>query len=63
MSATEDREVIRQSLHAHRRELRDAVEELKLAASSVADPRDPIRDNPVKWLLIGVAVGLWFGWR
>jgi hypothetical protein len=63
MSATEDREVIRQSLHEHQRELREAVEELKLAARSYADPRDPIREHPAKWLTAALAVGLWLGWR
>ena len=63
MSAAEEREVIRQSLEEHQRELRDAVEELKLAAKSYADPRDPIREQPGKWLVIGVAAGLWLGWR
>jgi ElaB/YqjD/DUF883 family membrane-anchored ribosome-binding protein len=63
MSASEDREVIRQSLHEHQRELREAVEELKLAARSYTDVRDPIRENPVKWLAAAFAVGLWLGWR
>lgn len=63
MSASEDREVIRQSLHEHQRELREAVEELKLAARSYADLRDPIRENPGKWLAAALAVGLWLGWR
>jgi hypothetical protein len=63
MSATEDREVIRQSLHEHQRELREAVEELKLAAISYADPRDTIRERPAKWLLAAFALGLFLGWR
>jgi ElaB/YqjD/DUF883 family membrane-anchored ribosome-binding protein len=63
MSATEDREVIRHSLHEHQRELREAVEELKIAAKSAADPRDPIRENPAKWLTAALVVGLWLGWR
>ncbi len=63
MAATEEREVIRQSLEEHQREFREAFEELKQAARSYADPRDPIRERPVRWLGIAAAVGLWLGWR
>jgi type VI protein secretion system component VasF len=63
MSAVEEREVIRQSLHEHQRELREAVHELKLAAASYASPRDPIREQPIKWMIAALALGLWLGWR
>ena len=63
MVASEEREVIRQSLHEHQREFREAVEELKLVALSHADPRDPIREQPARWIAIAVVVGLWLGWR
>lgn len=63
MAVTEDREVLRQSLQEHQREFREAFQELKLAARSYADPRDPIREHPVRWILVAVAVGVWLGWR
>ena len=37
--------------------------ELKEVARSYTDPRDPIRENPVRWLTIAAVVGLWLGWR
>jgi ElaB/YqjD/DUF883 family membrane-anchored ribosome-binding protein len=63
MAVTEERQVIRQSLEEHQRELRDAVTELRLAASAYTDVRDPIRERPFRWLAVGLAVGLFFGWR
>ena len=63
MAVTEEREVIRQSLEEHQREFREAFEELKLAARSAADPRDPIREHPVRWLVAGALAGLWLGSR
>ncbi len=63
MAASEEREAIQQSLHEHEREFREAFQELKLAARSVADPRDPIRAYPARWLVAGAVVGLWLGSR
>jgi ElaB/YqjD/DUF883 family membrane-anchored ribosome-binding protein len=63
MAVTEERQVLRQSLEEHKSELREAVTELKLAATSYADVRDPIRERPFRWLAVGVVVGLWLGWR
>ena len=63
MAATEEREVLRQSLEEHQREFREAFQELKLAARSMADVRDPIREHPVRWLGVAAAVGLWLGSR
>jgi len=63
MAATEEREVIRQSLQEHQREFREAFEELKLAARSYADVRDPIREHPARSIGIAVVIGLWLGWR
>jgi ElaB/YqjD/DUF883 family membrane-anchored ribosome-binding protein len=63
MAASEEREVLQQSLQEHQREFREAFQELKQSARAAADPRDPIREHPVRWMLIGAAVGLWFGWR
>jgi hypothetical protein len=54
---------IRQDMDVHRRELREAFDELRAAAKSWADPGDPIRDHPAAWLLGGAAFGLWLGWR
>ena len=63
MAEPEDRELLRQTLDEHRREFRMAVEELKGAARSLADPRDPIRDRPLLWLVGGLFGGFWLGWR
>ena len=63
MAATEDREVIRQSLEEHQREFREAFQELKQVARSYTDPRDPIREHPLKWMTAAAVFGLWLGWR
>lgn len=63
MGATEEKEVIRQSLEEHQREFREAFAELKQVARAYTDPRDPIRERPVRWLGIAAALGLWLGWR
>lgn len=63
MAATEERDVLRHSLEEHQREFRDAFQELKLAARSAADPRDPIREHPLRWLVAGAVAGLWLGSR
>jgi len=63
MAVTEERQVLRQSLEEHKSELREAVNELRLAASAYADVRDPIRERPLRWLAMGIAVGLFLGWR
>ena len=63
MAVTEEREHLRESLHEHQREFREAFEELKVAARAYADPRDPIREHPARWMGIAVLVGLWLGWR
>jgi len=63
MAVTEEREVLRQSLEEHQRELREAVTELRLPATADADVRDPIRERPFRWLAVAVAVGLFLGWR
>jgi ElaB/YqjD/DUF883 family membrane-anchored ribosome-binding protein len=63
MAAAEEREVLRQSLEERQREFREAFHELTKVARSYADPRDPIREHPFRWLALGVAAGLWLGWR
>jgi hypothetical protein len=54
---------IRQDMDVHRRELREAFDELRAAARSWADPGDPVRTHPAAWLLGAMAIGMWFGWR
>jgi hypothetical protein len=63
MAVAEEREVLKQSLEEHQREFREAFEELKQTARAYADPRDPIRERPARWLVIGLALGVWLGWR
>jgi len=63
MSEPESRAAIEQSLEVHQRELRVAFAELKNAAVTAASPRHPIREHPERWLLIGLGLGLWLGWR
>lgn len=63
MAAIEEREIVRQELEEHQRELRTAFAEIREVARAYTDPRDPIREHPVRWLLIGAGVGLWLGWR
>ena len=63
MNASEQREEIRHALEGHQREFRAAVAELKDAARSYANPRDPIRENPFRWMAIALVVGLFLGAR
>jgi hypothetical protein len=62
MPELEERQLLRQSIDEHRRELRLAVDELREAARSWT-PRDAVRERPLPWLLGGLLVGLWLGWR
>jgi hypothetical protein len=62
MARPEEREVLRQNLEGHKRELRLAVHELREAALGWPDPREHIREQPVRWLLGGLVLGLWLGW-
>ena len=63
MGAVEERELIRHALEDHRRDFRTAVQQLKEAARSATDPREPIRERPREWMLGAVALGLWLGWQ
>src|SRR4029077_14655527 len=63
MAVTEERQVLRQSLEEHQRDLREAVTELRLGPTPFRDRRDPIRERPFRWLAVGAVVGLWLGWR
>jgi len=63
MAVAEERELLRQSMDVHRREFREAVEELQLAARHWTDPRDPIRERPMAALVGGMLTGLWLGLR
>ena len=52
-----------EALVEHRREFRLAFEDLKRATRQLADPRDPIREHPTRWLVGGLVAGLFLGWR
>jgi hypothetical protein len=62
LARPEEREVLRQNLEGHQRELRLAVHELREAALVWPDPRERIRERPVRWLLGGLVIGFWLGW-
>jgi hypothetical protein len=63
MSVTEERAVVSEALAEHRREFRLAFEEFAQATRALADPRDPIRKHPTRWLLGGLVAGFLLGWR
>jgi len=63
MARPEEREVLRQNLEGHKRELRLAVREVREAALVWPDPRPRIRERPAPWLLGGLMIGFWLGWR
>ena len=63
MARPEEREVLRQNLEGHKRELRLAVHEFRKAALVWPDPRERIRERPVRWLLGGLVIGFWLGRR
>jgi hypothetical protein len=63
MAATEERAVMRETLVEHRREFRLAFEDLKQATRELADPRDPIREHPTRWLVGGLIAGFFLGWQ
>jgi hypothetical protein len=60
---TEERAVVREALAEHRREFRLAFEDLKHATRDLADPRDPIREHPTRWVVCGLVAGFLLGWR
>jgi hypothetical protein len=63
MAMTEERAVVREALAEHQREFRLAFDDLKQATRELADPRDPIREHPVRWLVGGLVAGFFLGWR
>jgi len=63
MAVTEERAVVHEALVEHRRELRLAFEDLKQATREFADPRDPIREHPSRWIVGGLVAGFLLGWR
>jgi len=63
MPEAEERQLIRHSMEEHRQQLRLAVQDLKDAARSWTDIRDPIRERPVPWLLGGLLLGFCLGLR
>ena len=60
---TDERMAVREALAEHRREFWLAFEDLKQATRELADPRDPIRVHPTRWLVGGLVAGFLVGWR
>ena len=62
-TGADEREVLRHAIERDEAELRDAVEELKVAVQSEFSLRNQISNHPVPWLIGGFALGAWLGRR
>jgi len=62
-AVVDERAVLRQSIERDEAELRDAVEDLKVAVQSEFSLRHQISDHPVPWLVGGFLLGAWLGRR
>ena len=57
----QQREILREQVELEEAELRQAVEDLKVAVSRPLRVLQRLQDNPVPWLLSGALVGLCLG--
>lgn len=57
----EQRELLRERVEQEEGELRQAVEDLKVAVSKPFRIIEQLQENPVPWLLSGALIGLWLG--
>lgn len=57
----QQRELLREQVEREEAELRQAVEDLKVAVSKPFRIIEQLQDNPVPWLLSGALIGLWLG--
>ncbi len=62
-AAVDEREVLRHAIERDEAELREAVEELKVAVQSEFSLRSQISSHPVPWLVGGFVLGAWLGRR
>jgi hypothetical protein len=59
----EQRDVLLESIEREQEELLDAVHDLTESARATFDLGDRIREYPLSWLVGGLLVGLWLGYR
>ena len=59
----EQRDELLESIERDQEDLLEAVHDLTGAAKSTFDLGERIREYPLSWLVGGLLVGLWFGYR
>lgn len=57
----EQRELLRETVEREEEELRQAVQDLKVAVSKPFRIIEQLQDNPLPWLISGALIGLWLG--
>ena len=57
----QQREQLREQVEQEEAQLRQAVEDLKVAVSKPFRIIERLQDNPLPWLLSGALIGLWLG--
>jgi hypothetical protein len=60
---SEQRDELLESIERDQEELLDAVHELTDAAQATFDLSERIKEFPLTWLIGGLVVGLWLGYR
>jgi hypothetical protein len=59
----EQRDQLLESIERDQEELLEAVHELGDAAKATFDMSERIREHPLSWVIGGLLVGLWLGYR